>query len=100
MKVIADLTIVPIGVGISLSEYIAECEKILARSGCKIQMHANGTNLEGEWDELFAAIKKCHEKLHEMGAPRIFTTVHAGTRTDRNQTMEDKIKSVRTKLDQ
>ena len=33
MKVIADLCVVPIGVGVSLGSYIAECEKILIRPG-------------------------------------------------------------------
>ena len=33
-----------------------------------------------------------------MGAPRITTTIKAGTRTDRNQTMEDKVDSVKSKL--
>ena len=98
MKAIVDLTVIPQEVGISLSKYIAACEKILTESGLKTQLHANGTNVEGEWDIVFAAIKKCHEVVHSMGAPRIFTTIHVGTRTDRNQTMDDKIKSVKAKL--
>jgi uncharacterized protein (TIGR00106 family) len=98
MKVIVDLCIVPIGVGLSLSKYVAACEKILEQSGLTAQLHANGTNIEGEWEAVFAAVRKCHEELHSMGAPRIFTTMHAGTRTDREQTMDDKIKSVRAKL--
>jgi uncharacterized protein (TIGR00106 family) len=98
MKVIVDLMIIPIGAGISLSKYVAACEKILAGAGLKTELHANGTNIEGEWDVVFAAIKKCHETVHAMGAPRIFTTVHLGTRTDRDQTMDDKIHSVKSKL--
>jgi uncharacterized protein (TIGR00106 family) len=98
MKVIVDLTIIPLGVGVSLSPYVAACEKVLSDAGLKAQLHANGTNIEGEWDEVFAAIKRCHEVVHEMGAPRISTVIKAGTRTDRSQTMEDKIKSVQSKL--
>jgi uncharacterized protein (TIGR00106 family) len=98
MKVLVDLCIVPIGVGVSLSTYIAECEKVLTAAGLKTSLHSYGTNIEGEWDDVFAAIKLCHEKIHEMGAPRITTTIKAGTRTDRNQTMKDKIDSVKSKL--
>lgn len=98
MKVIVDLCVVPIGVGLSVSKYIAECEKILKEAGLKAMLHAYGTNIEGEWDEVFAAVKKCHEKVHEMGAPRISSSIRLGTRTDREQTMEDKIKSVEMKL--
>jgi uncharacterized protein (TIGR00106 family) len=98
MKVIADLCVVPLGVGVSVSEYVAACEKVLKEAGLKTTLHAYGTNIEGEWDAVFAAIKKCHEVVHEMGAPRITTTLKFGTRTDRNQTMEDKVQSVQKKL--
>ncbi len=98
MKVIADLCIVPIGVGVSLGSYIAECEKILMRAGLKIHLHGYGTNIEGEWDQVMQAIKDCHQVLHEMGVPRISSTIRLGTRIDREQTIEDKIRSVEEKL--
>jgi uncharacterized protein (TIGR00106 family) len=98
MKVIVDLTIVPIGVGVSLSSYVAACEKILTDAGLKTQLHANGTNIEGAWDEVFAAIRRCHEMVHAMGAPRISTVIKVGTRVDRPQTLEDKVQSVQQKL--
>jgi uncharacterized protein (TIGR00106 family) len=98
MKAIADLCIVPLGVGISLGNYIAECERVLAGSGVKTRLHAYGTNIEGEWDDVVAAIKRCHEALHAMGVPRVSSDIRIGTRTDRTQTMEDKIRSVQEKL--
>jgi uncharacterized protein (TIGR00106 family) len=98
MKVLVDLCVVPIGVGVSLSTYIAECEKILVEAGLKTSLHSYGTNIEGEWDDVFAAIRRCHEKVHAMGAPRISTTIKMGTRTDRDQSMQDKIDSVKSKL--
>ena len=94
MNVIADLCVVPIGVGVSVSKYVAECERILKDAGLKTKLHAYGTNIEGEWDTVFDAIKQCHQVVHEMGAPRISTTLKLGTRTDRAQTMDDKINSV------
>ena len=99
MHVIADFTVIPIGVGVSLSKYVAACEKVLAQTGLKTQLHANGTNVEGEWDEVFAAVKRCHEVVHEMGAPRISTILKIGTRTDRKQKMADKLRSVKEKLE-
>ena len=98
MKVIVDLCVVPIGVGVSLSEYVAACEKILAQSGLVHSLHANGTNIEGDWDAVFAVVKQCHEVIHQMGAPRIFTTLKVGTRTDKSQQMDDKVRSVQEKL--
>ena len=98
MNVMVDLCVVPMGVGVSVSKHVAACEKVLSDAGLKTHLHAYGTNIEGEWDAVFAAIKKCHETVHEMGAPRITTTIKVGTRTDRIQTMEDKINSVNEKL--
>ncbi len=96
---IADIAIIPLGAGNSLSPYVAACERVLRDAGLKTQLHANGTNVEGEWDEVMAALKRCHEVLHEMGAPRVATNMRLGTRTDKTQTMDDKIRSVEQKLD-
>jgi uncharacterized protein (TIGR00106 family) len=98
MNVIMDLCVVPIGVGVSVSKYVVACHEILKESGLKSELHAYGTNIEGEWDQVMAAVKKCHETVHNMGAPRITTTIKLGTRVDREQTMSDKVESVRAKL--
>ena len=98
MNVIVDLCVVPIGVGVSLSTYVAACERVLKEAGLKTVLHANGTNIEGEWDKVFGAVKRCHEVVHEMGVPRISTFMHLGTRTDRIQTMAEKVSSVEDKL--
>jgi len=90
--------IVPIGIGISLSNYVAACERVLGEAGLNPQLHANCTNVEGEWDDVFQAIKQCHEVLHTMGAPRVATNLRIGTRVDKLQTMEDKIVSVESKI--
>jgi uncharacterized protein (TIGR00106 family) len=98
VKVIADFCVIPMGVGVSVSSYVAECERIFQQAGLSHKLHAYGTNVEGEWDEVFLALKACHERIHQMGAPRISTTVKLGTRVDRTQTMLDKIESVEGKL--
>lgn len=99
MRVIADLCLIPLNADPSLSKYIAACERVLRDAGLNPQLHAYGTNIEGEWDAVMAAVKRCHELVHEMGAPRVSTTMKFGTRTDRDQTMADKVRSVREKLD-
>jgi len=94
-----DLCIIPLGVGVSVSGYVAACEQIIQEAGLEHQLHAYGTNIEGDWDEVFSVVKRCHEKIHSMGAPRISTHIKVGTRTDRLQTMQDKIDSVQSKLE-
>ena len=98
MKVIADVCIIPLVQETSLSSYVAEVEKILEEKGLSPRLHAYGTNVEGEWDEVMDAIREVHEKLHAMGVPRISSNMRFGTRIDRDQSGEDKIKSVRDKL--
>jgi len=98
MKVIADVCIVPIGVGVSLGEYIAAAVEELRAAGLETRLHAYGTNVEGEYDDVFAALRRCLERVHEMGAPRVSCTVKLGTRIDREQSMADKVESVRARL--
>ena len=94
MKVVADLCVVPLGAGTSVRKYVAACQQVLSDAGLKTLLHGYGTNIEGEWDEVFAAIKRCHEVVHEMGAPRITTSIKVGTRTDKSQGIQDKIDAV------
>ncbi len=98
MKVMVDLCVIPLGVGVSLSEYIVACQKIIREAGLTHEMHAYGTNIEGEWDAVFNVVKRCHETVHAMGAPRITTTIKLGTRVDRPQTLADKVASIKEKL--
>jgi uncharacterized protein (TIGR00106 family) len=98
MKAIADVCIIPIGIGTSVSKEVAACERIFTEAGLKTRLHAYGTNIEGDWDVVMAAVRRCHEELHAAGVPRISTNLRIGTRVDREQTMDDKVRSVERKL--
>src|ERR1700759_2782695 len=98
MNVMLDFCVVPIGVGVSVSEYVAEGQRVLGASGLALHMPPDGSVVEGEGEAVFAALRTCHERVHAMGAPRISTSLRLGTRTDRDQTMTDKLESVRRKL--
>ena len=99
MHVIASFTIVPVGVGVSLSRYVAACAPILEAAGLSHTLHANGTNVEGEWEAVFEALRRCHEAVHEMGAPRIATILKISTRTDREVSRDGAVRSVEEKLE-
>lgn len=98
MKVLADISIIPLGVGVSLSRYVAACERILREAGLDPKLHAFGTEVQGDWDTVAAAIGRCHDTVHEMGAPRVSTTVKLSTRTDRDQSLNDKVASVQGQI--
>ena len=98
MKVLADISIIPLATGTSLSPYVAACERVLRDAGLEPRLHAFGTNVEGDWDAVFGALKRCHETVHGMGAPRVHTSIRLGTRIDRDQSLDDKVNSVEARL--
>lgn len=98
MKVIADVSVLPIGTGPSVSQYIVECERIFRQSGLTPNIHAEGTEVEGEWDQVVGAVRLCHERVHEMGVPRIDTIMKINTRSDRDESADRMIKSVKDKM--
>ena len=66
-------------------------------SGLQTRLHAYGTNIQREWDAVFAVIRLCHEVVLAMGAPRISSSLRFGTCADRDRTMDDKVRSVERK---
>ena len=95
MNLLADISVIPLGVGVSLSRYIAACERVFREAGLDPKLHAFGTEVEGEWDVVLAAVRRCHDVVHEMGAPRVSSTIKLSTRVDREQSLAEKMDSVR-----
>lgn len=94
-NVIADICVTPLGLSsVSVSQEVAKVEKILARFPLKTKLHAYGTNIEGRWDDISEAIKTIHSELHESGVVRLSCNMRWGSRTDKVQTMEDKVRKV------
>ncbi|KAL9715245.1 UPF0045 protein M15 [Leucoagaricus gongylophorus] len=84
---VADFCLIPMGTHEpSVAEYIAECQRILEKSGLTYKMHGYGTNLEGPWSRVSNAIHDCHAAVHAKGALRVATDIRIGTRVDREIT--------------
>lgn len=94
MKVVADLCIVPMGVGPSVSSYVKEIKTIIDASHLNAEMHANGTNIEGELSDICQLIELCEARLNELGVQRVFFTMAFSSRRDKDQTMADKLTAV------
>ena len=94
MKVIADICLIPIGVGVSLSPYVKEAYNALKKSGLPCTLGPYGTVIEGEYEEVTGAIKAAMEAVHEKGAPRITMTIKMGSRVDKDQTAEEKVNAI------
>lgn len=93
--IIAEISFIPMGAGTSLSRYIAEALALIEASGLKHEFHSMGTNVEGEFDEVMALVRRCHERFFEMGVPRVATSLKISERRDKPYSMEGKIASVR-----
>ncbi|MEM0268106.1 MAG: MTH1187 family thiamine-binding protein [Candidatus Korarchaeum sp.] len=96
--VMAEVTIVPIGVGASLSDYVTEAVSVALRSGLKVRVTPTSTILEGELDEIMRVIREMHESQFLKGAPRVLTVVKIDDRRDKVVTMEYKVEVVEKKL--
>ncbi len=88
---------VPVGVGESISEYVAKCIEILEDSGLEYELTPMGTIVEGEGNQVIPTIMECHEKVMEM-SNRVITSVKIDDRRGRKGAMKSKVKSVRNKL--
>jgi len=99
VNVLVNFSVVPLGVGASVSKQVAACVGVLEESGVAFELHANGTNIEGEWDAVFSAVRHCVEALESMGVPRVYTAMTIDARFDKKQSMKTKVDSVRSSGD-
>lgn len=91
MKAVAEIQVIPIGVGVSVRAEVQRAHELLSGAGLHVELHANGTNVEGELSDILAAIQRVHEVLHDEGVVRISTAVKIGTRTDKLPTLGGKL---------
>ncbi|MHC4550158.1 MAG: MTH1187 family thiamine-binding protein [Planctomycetota bacterium] len=90
MRALAEIQVIPLGVGVSVRRPVARAQEVIVASGLKVEAHAYGTNVEGDLDTILATVKRIHEVLHAEGTPRIATALKLGTRTDKEPTLEGK----------
>ena len=90
MKALAEIQVIPIGVGVSVRKQVQRAHDLILASGLKIEQHAYGTNVEGELETILATVQRIHEVLHAEGVPRLSTAIKVGTRTDKESSLADK----------
>jgi len=91
----ADFCIIPLGTPTaSVSKEVAAVQRLLKKSGVKYSMHSAGTTLEGTWEQVMTIIGQCHSMLHANGVVRIQSDIRVGSRTDKKQGFEDKVRAV------
>ena len=90
MKTTAEIQVVPVGAGVSVRDHVMRAHAVLVEAGVHAELHAMGTNVEGELEDVLAAVRRVHETLHGEGVPRLSTSIKLGTRTDKEPSLADK----------
>jgi len=83
--------VIPIGSGVSVRREVKRAHQVLEESGVHVELHGNGTNMEGELADVLDAIRRVHETLHAEGTVRIASFVKIGTRTDKEPSLAGKL---------
>lgn len=98
----AEITVLPIGrEGAGVSDLLVEVRRRLeSQDLVKFEMHAMGTSLEGDVDDIFRLAAEIHAVPFESGIPRVYTVLKVDQRTDRQQTLADKVRAVEEKFEQ
>jgi len=96
---IAEITVVPSGVGPSVSDYVARAIKVIEKhEDVRFQLTPMGTVIEGELDSILDVIRDVHNCAFDDRVRRVLTLVKIDERRDKALTMEGKLNSVRSKL--
>lgn len=90
MKATAEIQVIPIGTGVSVRKEVRRAHELIKSSGLTVELHAYGTNVEGELDAILETVRNVHETLHREGVVRISTFLKLGTRTDKEPTLAAK----------
>jgi uncharacterized protein (TIGR00106 family) len=91
------MSIVPLGLGESVSKYVAECVDIVDRSGLSYELHAMGTIVEGELAEVLAVMQQCIEQV-ARSSNRVTCTAKLDYRQGVSGSLAAKVASVEQKL--
>jgi uncharacterized protein (TIGR00106 family) len=95
--VLLEMSITPLGKGESVSEYVAECVEIIGRSGLDYELHAMGTIVEGELDEVLDLMRRCIEQVARH-SDRVTCAAKLDFRRGASGRIKSKVASVEEKL--
>ena len=92
-----EFSIIPVGVGSSIGDQLAEVLKIVDASGLPYKINPMGTVVEGEWDEVMKLVKKCHMTVMKTGE-RAITTISIDDRKGKPNRLDEKVKSIEKRI--
>jgi uncharacterized protein (TIGR00106 family) len=91
--VLLDFSMTPLGKGESVSPYVARCLEAVAASGLDYRLHAMGTTVEGDLDQVLAVVRRCFAAL-EPDCERISCSVKIDYRKGPGGRLRSKVQKV------
>lgn len=91
--VLLDFSMTPLGKGESVSPYVARCMEVVAASGLDHRLHAMGTTLEGELDQVLDVVRRCFEALR-TDCNRISCSIKIDYRNGPGGRLDSKVRKV------
>jgi len=95
--ILLEFSMSPLGKGESVGEYVSRSLEIIEASGLDYRLHAMGTVIEGEWDEVFAVVKKCYDAM-SAECDRITCSIKVDARQGATGRLASKVQSVEENL--
>ena len=95
--VLLEFSMSPLGKGESVSKYVSRSLDIIDKSGVPYRLNHMGTVLEGEWEEVFAVVRKCYERM-KKDCNRISCSIKVDYRKGQSGRLVSKVASVEKTL--
>ena len=96
---IMEISVVPVGTeSPSVSQFVAECVKIVDQQGLQYEVTSMGTEVEGELEELLNLAAQMHRAPFAKGAQRVITTIKVDERGDKELKITGKKQAVLKRL--
>jgi uncharacterized protein (TIGR00106 family) len=95
--VLLEFSMSPLGKGESVGKYVARSLGIIDKSGVSYRLNPMGTVLEGEWEQVFAVVQKCYERM-KKDCNRISGTIKVDYRKGHSGRLQSKVASIEKTL--
>ena len=95
--VLLEFSMSPLGKGESVGQYVARSLEIVDKSGVDYRLNPMGTVLEGDWDDVFAVVKQCYERMRK-DCNRISCSIKVDYRKGAEGRLSGKVMSVEKRL--
>jgi uncharacterized protein (TIGR00106 family) len=94
---LVELSIVPLGCDVQWSDQLAGALKLVDASGSPYLLTPSGTCIEGEWDEVMALVRRCHERVRQS-SPHVLTSIRIEDEEGERDQLTRNIASVEEQL--